>query len=179
MKAYIGPETCHTLDTNCDTRKSADFIGICCCSFSTMTAHCQVFISALLTIASMGSTRHTTQCCADFAGILAAGGLPRCDFDASLLPAEAWLMISTVLLWLWNQPFLQTVFCTSPIQSQIIFSDSTWKCTAPILCPWWRCLLTFPGTIPDGQGWELQTESTSLVKGKGSRWSQAWPKMVR
>lgn len=36
----------------------------------------------------MGSTRHTTQCCADFAGILAAGGLPRCDFDASLLPAE-------------------------------------------------------------------------------------------
>lgn len=24
-----------------------------------------------------------------------------------------------------------------------------------------RCLLTFPGTIPDGQGWELQTESTT------------------
>ena len=81
-------------------RKSADFLEICCCSFS-ISPHCQVFLSALLTIASMGSTRHTAQCGADFAGILAAGGLPRCDFDASLLPAEARparFMISTALL---------------------------------------------------------------------------------
>ena len=162
MKAYIGPETCHTLDTNCHTRKSADFIGICCCSFSTMTAHCQVFISALLTIASMGSTRHTTQCCADFAGILAAGGLPRCDFDASLLPAEAWLMISTVLL-----------FCTSPIQSQIIFFgfDMEMYCThtVPLVevfadLPWdhsrWSGLGTSNGVNEPCQGKRVQVKSS-------------------
>ncbi len=49
----------------------------------------QVFLSALLTTASMGFARHTSQCWTDLAGILAAWSLSYCDPSALVLPAEA------------------------------------------------------------------------------------------